>query len=286
MMPVREHVSYSPDASFASFVRGWPRIVCSYHLHEEYELVHVMSSEGTLLAGDGISEFKPGDVFLLGANLAHIFRNWPGLTYGKAGARTHVIQFREDFLGAGFLDAPEMRKIKKLLDRSTRGFRIGRSQSRKIASAMMNVHESKSSIRISNLIAVLELVADSAESLVPLSTSRAITSGAPIDTRLERVFDYIYDNFGSDVSFAHAGKIACMTPSAFSRFFRQATTLSFTEFLNRLRISNACRLLIGTDKAITDIAFESGFGNLSYFNRQFKLQTGQSPRLFRSVANG
>ena len=286
MLPVREHVSYNPDASFASFVRGWPRIVCSYHLHEECELVHVMSSEGTLLAGNGISEFKPGDVFLFGANLPHIFRNWPGLTYGRTGARTHVIQFLKDFLGAGFFDAPEMRRIKKLLNRSSRGFRVTGGLSSKIASAMMSVHESKSSFRVSSLIALLELVADSSENLVSLSNSRAHTSGVPIDTRLERVFDYIYDNFSTDVSFDYAVKVACMSPSAFSRFFRLSTTLSFTEFLNRLRISNACRLLIGTDKPITDVAFESGFGNLSYFNRQFKLQTGQSPRLFRSMANG
>jgi AraC-like DNA-binding protein len=286
MIPVREHVSYSPDASFASFVRGWPRIVCSYHLHEELELVHVISSEGTLLAGDGISQFKPGDVFMFGANLPHIFRNWPGLTYGRAGAKTHVIQFRYNFLGAAFFNAPEMRKIKKLLDRSSRGFRFTGRLSQKISAAMIKVHESKDSLRISTLVDLLETAANSPEGLASLSNSRAAAANASVDTRLERVFDYVYDNFGTEVTFDHAVKLACMTPSAFSRFFRQATTLSFTEFLNRLRISNACRLLVGTNQPITQIAFESGFGNLSYFNRQFKLQTGRSPRTFRSVANG
>ncbi len=286
MMPVREHISYSPDASFASFVRGWPRIVCSYHLHEECELVHVLSSGGTVLAGDGISEFRPGDVFIFGSNLPHIFRNWPGLTYGRNGARTHVIQFRRDFLGAGFFHVPEMRHVKRLLDLSSRGFRITGKLSQKVSSAMMDVHESKSSFRIASLIGLLETVADSPKNLVPMSNSRASTSGNPVDMRLERVFDYIYDNFSTKISFEQAVKLACMTPSAFSRFFRQATTLSFTEFLNRLRVSNSCRLLIGTDKPITQIAFESGFENLSYFNRQFKRQMKLSPRLFRAAANG
>jgi transcriptional regulator GlxA family with amidase domain len=179
-----------------------------------------------------------------------------------------------------------MRRVKRLLNLSSRGFRLTGKLSQKVSSAMMNVHESKGSFRVASLIGLLETVADSPKCLVPLSNSPAPTSGNQVDTRLERVFDYIYDNFSTEIGFEHAVKIACMTPSAFSRFFRQATTLSFTEFLNRLRVSNACRLLIGTNKPITQIAFESGFENLSYFNRQFKAQMRQSPRRFRAVANG
>jgi hypothetical protein len=124
MIPTREHVCHYPNASFASFLRGWPRIECSYHLHEEYELVPIITSEGSLLAGDSMFSFNPGDIFFFGSNQPHIFRNWPGLTYGRIGARTHVIQFRHDFIEAEFFSAPEMQSIRQFLSSSSRGFRL------------------------------------------------------------------------------------------------------------------------------------------------------------------
>ncbi len=129
-------------------------------------------------------------------------------------------------------------------------------------------------------------MARSPRNLVSLSGPTALPATKSVDARLERVFNYIYDNLTVDVNFDDAVKLACMTPSAFSRFFRQSTTLTFTEFLNRLRISNACRQLIKTDAPVTKVAVECGYDNLSYFNRQFKRLMGRSPREFRSMACG
>jgi AraC-like DNA-binding protein len=286
MIPTREHICYQPNASFASFVRGWPRISCSYHLHEEYELVHIITSEGSLLAGDGMSVFNPGDIFFLGSNLPHIFRNWPGLTYGRAGARSHVIQFRHDFLGPEFFNAPELRPVLRFLSTGSRGFRLKGPLRTELSEAMKKIHEEEGPSRISGLLNILQKMAFSPRHLVPLSGFSAGSAATPVDTRLERVFDYIYENFTQEVTFERATQLACMTPSAFSRYFRKSTTLPFTEFLNRLRISNACRLLIKVDAPVTKVAFDCGYDNLSYFNRQFKRIAGQSPREFRSQACG
>ncbi len=151
---------------------------------------------------------------------------------------------------------------------------------------MSSVHESKSSFRIAHLLSLLEMVADSSDKLISLSNSRGPASGVPIDTRLEGVFDYIYDNFSTEISFDHAVKIACMSPSAFSRFFKQSTTLSFTEFLNRLRVSNACRLLIDTNKAVTDIAFDYWFWKPQLLQPAIQNADGTDSRAFRMAANG
>lgn len=286
MIPTREHVCYYPNASFASFVRGWPRIVCSYHLHEEYELVRIISSEGSLLAGDGMFNFNPGDIFFFGANQPHIFRNWPGLTYGRTGARTHVIQFHHDFLGAEFFGAPEMQSIQQFLLSSSRGYRLKGALRAEVTRAMQKIHEMVGAFRISGLLDILQTMARSSRSLVSLSGLAAPAATKSVDARLGRVLNYIYDNLTEDVNFDDAVKLACMTPSAFSRFFRQSTTLTFTEFLNRLRISNACRQLIKTDASVTKVAADCGYDNLSYFNRQFKRLMGRSPREFRLLACG
>jgi len=286
MIPTREHVCYYPNASFASFLRGWPRINCPYHLHEEYELVHVLTSEGSLLAGDGMLSFNPGDIFFFGSNQPHIFRNWPGLTYGRAGARTHVIQFRHDFLGNEFFGTPEMQSVQRFLLSSSHGYRLKGALRAEVACAMQKLHETEGAFRISGLLDILQTMTRSPRNLVSLSGLPAVSTTKSVDARLQRVFNYIYDNLTEDVNFEAAVKLACMTPSAFSRFFRQSTTLTFTEFLNRLRISNACRQLIKTDAPVTKVAVDCGYDNLSYFNRQFKRFMGSSPREFRSMACG
>jgi AraC-like DNA-binding protein len=72
-----------------------------------------------------------------------------------------------------------------------------------------------------------------------------------------------------------------MTPNAFSRFFRRSTGRTFGDYVNDVRLAQACRSLIEEDAAISEIAAQSGYGNLSHFNRRFRARTGMSPREFR-----
>jgi AraC-like DNA-binding protein len=73
-----------------------------------------------------------------------------------------------------------------------------------------------------------------------------------------------------------------MTESSFCRYFKSRTLKSFTKFLNEVRISYACKLLNNDGYSISDACFESGFTNLSYFNRQFKTVMKMSPKSYQS----
>jgi AraC-like DNA-binding protein len=77
-----------------------------------------------------------------------------------------------------------------------------------------------------------------------------------------------------------AGNIG-MNPSAFSRYFREKTGKSFTGFVLEMRIGYACKLLIEGNHSISQICFESGFNNLSNFNRCFKRLTALTPVRYR-----
>jgi len=72
-----------------------------------------------------------------------------------------------------------------------------------------------------------------------------------------------------------------MSGPSFSRFFRRATNRTFRGFLNQVRIGHACRLLLETDRTVTEICYESGFSNLSNFNRQFLRLRRATPRDYR-----
>jgi len=69
-----------------------------------------------------------------------------------------------------------------------------------------------------------------------------------------------------------------MNKATFCRYFKKITHKTYFQFLNEIRIGHACKLLIEEEnKNITDVAFLSGFNNMSNFNRQFKLIKGKSP---------
>ena len=71
-----------------------------------------------------------------------------------------------------------------------------------------------------------------------------------------------------------------LTPTSFCRYFKQPTQKPFTRYLNEVRISYACKLLREQHFTITRIGYESGFQNLSNFNRQFKKIKRMTPRSY------
>ena len=96
------------------------------------------------------------------------------------------------------------------------------------------------------------------------------------------VNEYLYKNLQSNIRINDVAEQVSMSPSAFSHFFKKRTQRSFTDYLTDLRIGHAARLLIDSEKNISEICFESGFNNISNFNRSFKAQKGCTPSEFRS----
>jgi AraC-like DNA-binding protein len=92
---------------------------------------------------------------------------------------------------------------------------------------------------------------------------------------------YVHRHHTGDISAAEAARLVAMTPNAFSRFFRRSTGRTFGEYVNDVRLARARQGLIEGDAPISQIATDSGFGNLSNFNRRFRAKTGMNPREFR-----
>ena len=92
---------------------------------------------------------------------------------------------------------------------------------------------------------------------------------------------YVAENFQNEISFDMAASVANMQRSAFCRYFKRKTKKKFSEFVNETRITHAQKLLAESDKTITEIAFECGYENTSYFNRQFKIHCNNTPTAFK-----
>lgn len=80
---------------------------------------------------------------------------------------------------------------------------------------------------------------------------------------------------------ADLAKLTNMTPTSFSRYFKQHANKSFSDFVSEIRIGHACKLLIEQKINVSQACYESGFQTLSNFNKQFKTITNRTPLAFK-----
>jgi len=102
--------------------------------------------------------------------------------------------------------------------------------------------------------------------------------------RIGEVVDFIVKNFSAEISVESAAVLAGMSPTAFSRNFQAVTGNRFIEFVNRVRIGQACSMLYATEDQITSICYASGFQNLANFNRHFLKMKDMTPSAYRKFA--
>jgi AraC-like DNA-binding protein len=273
-----ERVSADGAASFICRRRTDPRFGFYWHVHPEIELTLIVRSRGRRFVGDSIEPYEDGDLVLLGPNLPH---TWDSDPRRKGPHDAVFCQFSESFLGPEFLRAPEMAGARRLLARSAQGLRFtGRTQ-KAVVRRMDGMERLQGLSRLAALLDVLHLLAASRE-VRPLSSRKFATSARQGDVdRIDRVCRLLNDRCTGKISLAEAAAAAHLSIPAFSRFFRRRTGRTLVAYLNELRTGLACRELIETDRSISDIAFDSGFNNLSNFNRKFLELKRMSPREFR-----
>jgi AraC-like DNA-binding protein/mannose-6-phosphate isomerase-like protein (cupin superfamily) len=93
--------------------------------------------------------------------------------------------------------------------------------------------------------------------------------------------DYINNHYRENISIEEAAHIANLSVSYFMFVFKGITSQTFTEYVNRFRISMAMELLKNTNKRVIDICMEAGFNSVDHFCRLFKQFTGISPLKYR-----
>ncbi|WP_317124787.1 helix-turn-helix domain-containing protein [Aureibaculum luteum] len=99
---------------------------------------------------------------------------------------------------------------------------------------------------------------------------------------MRNVFEFTMTHFNREVTLEKVATIANMTKNAFCKYFKKRTNKTYFQFLSELRIEHASKLLLSeTNYSISEIAFESGFKNISNFNRQFKTIKNCSPSKYK-----
>ncbi|MGV8091548.1 MAG: AraC family transcriptional regulator [Mangrovibacterium sp.] len=261
----------------------FPHFTFPWHFHPEFELVYILKSFGKRFVADHVEDFHEGDLVLLGSNLPHFWKNDEIFFSNDPRFQVNaiVIHFPSDFFSHQIEDYPEFYKIRKLLNLSGRGISFSRSVSDLVGSGLKRLLKLKGLERTLQFIKILDQLAHSNDyRLLASETYRSDIHGWS-SNRLDKVMHIINSSYRESIKLETIAENIGMNPSAFSRYFREKTGKSFTDFVLEMRIGYACKLLIEGNHSVSQICFESGFNNLSNFNRCFKKFTSLTPVLYR-----
>ena len=262
---------------------GWPNDLCRWHAHEEYELHLITETRGKAFVGDHIGDFKAGDLFMTGPNLPH---NWvTDKVWSKpVSTRDMLVQFSHESvekLAEGF---PEFSQVLQLLQLAQSGIIFEGFNPTFARGHMEAIRDNKGAERILSFVRFLVRLNEHAEKKTLSVTKLIQPQGGSKHARIAEVVDFIVKEFSETLSVGDAAKMAGMTEITFSRNFQTVTGHSFVEFLNRIRIGEACGMLYASDDQIITISQAAGFKNLANFNRHFLKVKGMTPSEYRETA--
>ncbi len=279
---LREVIPLTQNDCFTIFSRVKDHFDFPLHTHEEFELnLIIHAGKAKRIIGDHISEIEDLELVLVGPNLQH------GWFTHKCNSKTiHeiTIQFHRDLFDDKLLRRNQLSFIKTMFDKSLRGILFSKETIKSIMPRIIDLTKKHGFDSVLELMSILH----------DLSISRNIkilsdSSFTNVDTfsynsrRIEKVMEYINRHFDKAVTLTEVAKVASMSETAFSRFFKSRTGNTFVDTLNEIRLGHASRMLIETTNNITEIAFKCGFNNISNFNRIFKKRKNCTPKEFRET---
>lgn len=262
---------------------GWPTHLDRWHSHEEYELHLITATRGKAFVGDYIGDFKAGDLFLTGPNLPHNWRSDKVWTE-PVETRDMLVQFHHESVEKLAEAFPEFSRVLEMLQLAQSGIHFEGFNPTFARGHMETIRDNKGAERILAFVRFLVRLNEHAEKKTLSVTKLIQPEGGSKHARIAQVVDYVNNNFQDGISVAQAAKMAGMTENTFSRNFQAGTGHGFVDFLNRIRIGQACGMLYASDDQIISIAQNAGFKNLANFNRHFLKVKGMTPSEYRETA--
>jgi AraC-like DNA-binding protein len=263
-----------------------PRLYDHLHQHPEIQITLILQSEGTLLAGDYIGRFVAGDVFVIGANLPHVFKNDP--QYGKDGrvAKSISVYFDENALGHTFWSLPETQPLMDFLKTNNKAYQLTGNKALQAGKALEELTKLAGIKKLNAFINILSLFERKKEIRFLSGQFEQKALKSYDGDRLNRVLEFTFTAFMRPIQLKEAAAVANLSIEAFCKYFKTRTRKTYFSFLNELRVQQARKLLYESDDAITTIAYQAGFNNLSHFNRTFRELTGTTPTVYRRKNRG
>jgi YesN/AraC family two-component response regulator len=260
-----------------------PHFYNHLHRHNETQITWIMKGEGSLIAGSSMQRFKPGDIYIIGANQPHILKSDPDYFEKRRKTEVHALTIFVDPAGsfANLLELPEMKSVKKFLEATSVGLQVPELHQRTISEKMLQVKEAKNGFRLSCFINLLQMLTAIKKYKILSNTHTEYSISESEGLRMNDIYQYTMTHYTENISLKQIAGVAHLTPQAFCRYFKKHTLKTYITFLNEVRINEACKKIVAEDfDSLASVAYQTGFSNAVTFNRVFKKITGQPPKQF------
>jgi AraC-like DNA-binding protein/quercetin dioxygenase-like cupin family protein len=258
-----------------------PHFYAYLHRHAEVQITWIQQGEGTLLAGNSMHPFRAGEIYLFGANLPHLFKSDPAYFQPEnlLEVKTVTIFFNPEGKLHALFNLPEMKSLKTFVAQWQNGFKVPDLSYPRIAKQIAALQQAGGAEQLGLFIELINNLGPD-DGLAPLSAgTHSYSMTDPEGMRIATVYNYIMQNYAANLSLEAVAEQAHLTPTAFCRYFKKHTRHTLVHFVNKIRVNEACKMLIsGSPNSIAAIAYSCGFNSITNFNYVFKSITGLSPR--------
>jgi len=269
--------------SFSARQGTKPDVNNHWHFHPELELVYFKNGHGTQFIGDNISTFSTGDVVLVGPNLPHYWQF--DEIYFQSSESTavdvSVVHFNEKFWGEAFLNLPENKALRNILEKSKRGIHLSGEAKSNLGELIIKIINDEGPRKIISLIEVLISLFESRDIKLLASVGFQHNFNETEKDRINAIYNYSISNFKKKITLEEIAEVAALSPNSFCKYFKSRSKKTYSEFINEIRVGHACKLLIDSDYNIKEICYQSGFNNFSSFHKFFKMIKGVSPLAYQ-----
>ncbi|MEO6870426.1 MAG: AraC family transcriptional regulator [Ginsengibacter sp.] len=249
-----------------------------WHYHPEYELTYILTSHGVRYVGNSIENFFDDDLVLMGSNLPH---TWINTANQQQPARAIVIYLKEEFLNKTWMGSCEFEAIHQLLNSSYKGLKFDKVVAMSLKDKLCRLINLPPFEKLMLLLQILQELSKVTQFHYLCEHGFACDFNETHNTRINTVYKYIQEHYQEKISLSGIAAEVNMSEEYFSRFFSKIMKKSFFTFLNEYKINRACKLLIETDKQVSEVCYAAGFESIPYFYRQFKKIKNCQPKTFQ-----
>lgn len=283
MIPAFENVLKKSDTSFYIGIFQDDLEKSVWHYHNHYEISFITEGAGKRIVADSIEEFQPGDLVFLGRSLPHVWiadkeqRVWTNRTLEMV-----YLQFDSNVLSQPMLVLPEFKNIQHAISLSERGIQIVGDTLNEVSELLLQMPYLNIFDRMLFLYKILDLIGRSSSLAQLASLDYIKTRFSTNNKRIAVIHEYMMKNYKEDLNLKKIADLVNLAETSLCRFFKENMGLTLFAYLNKIKTEFACQLLMDMDLSILEVCLDSGFNNVSHFNKQFKRMVGMTPKEYRS----
>lgn len=251
------------------------------HCHADYELNFTEHGAGARrIVGDSMETLGDYDLVLItGQDLEHV---WERYQCTSTDVREITIHFSSDLFDGAFTRKTHFRSILSMLERARCGLSFSADIIAKVRPMLYELAAATPGFyAVVRFMVILYELSQDHQAKVLSSESFARIRHVVDSVRINKVQDYVEEHYKDEIRLSTLADMVGMTEVSFSRFFRQITGQTFSDYLITLRLDHASRLLVDSRLHVAEVCFQCGFNNLSNFNRIFKKNKHCSPKEYR-----